>query len=226
MENEIAIEVVIQHINLQLNKYFKNNETLLKHNDSIKFAAELSDSKNLPFSEKLTVFNNEKDTTVIRMVEDILEGSRLNYTEMFRNNLLDTLVKLTMKKFNLYKYPFTLINDAKKPEQNSTNLIYFKPTIINNEDYDNIRANQQFTGHLKDNVNVYFISLVASPSCVENLLNEYTNRNVHFITLLLTKRFTSFHEIFSSLKDFSESNLEKQFIDMINFVVRAVQIKP
>jgi hypothetical protein len=228
MENEIAIEVVIQHINLQLNKYFKTNDIQLKSQiiESLKFAAELSDAKNIPFSDRLTVYENEKDTTVIKIFEDILGGNRLNYTGMFMNNLLDFLVKLMIKKFNPSKYPFTFINDLKKEEQLSNNILYFKPSIINNEDFNKIKENQQFTGVLKENVNVYIVSLIASPSCVENLLNEFKGQNLHFITLLLTKRFTSSHEIFSSLKEFSETNLQKNFVDMINFFVKAVKFKP
>ena len=224
MDNVIAIDIIIQHIKIQLKDLFKHNGSITpSRHGSKKFANELLETKGFDFADKISILDINSNNYSIQIFEDIVDGNRVIYSELFKNTLLDCLVKLLVKKFNPLKYPFVLFsNDSIKINisDNCNNIIYFKSTIVNNEDIDKIKKQLISSNLLNDKLNIYLVTMIISPSCIEKILSDYGKLNIQFVSLFLTKMFTSFEEVFSSVLDiFSNQLLDKTFSEMINFIV-------
>ena len=220
MDNVIAIEIITQHIKIQLDEFFKNYLSKPTNLIEKKIAIELIDSRNFGFAEIVSILDTKNNKSSIQILEDIINGNGLNYSEIFKNTLLDSLLKLLVKKFNITKYPFLFLSDEKvNIIDNCNNIIYFKSTIVNNDDVEKIKKNIISANLLEEKKNIYIVSLVISPSCVEKVLTENEKVKIYFISLFMTTMFKSFEEIFSKVKDeFSNHNLNESFSDMINFI--------
>jgi hypothetical protein len=222
MENYVAIEVVIQHIKLQLSAFFDEGKSNIPtKTDTKKFKGEVCEPSSYDFSDKLSVVCQRSEKFVTQIFEDILEGNRSVFTQLYKETLLDSLVKVLISTFSFHKYPFMLINSESteiKLTQQCNNIIYFKPTIINNEDFETLQKTCLESPQISEKVNIYIVTLVASPTLLETILNKYRKININFVSLLLTKMFTSSQDIFALVKEeFSDSNLNKQFEEMINY---------
>ena len=91
---------------------------------------------------------------------------------------------------------------------------------MNIEDIDKIKKQLISSNLLNDKLNIYLVTMIISPSCIEKILSDYGKLNIQFVSLFLTKMFISFEEVFSSVLDiFSNQLLDKTFSEMINFIV-------
>ena len=216
MDNVISIEIIIQHIRIQLNQLFKKNA--LKSHLINKFVELLLDNECYDFANKITILDQSNNKSTLQIIEDIVYGNRVLYAELFKNNLIDSLVKLLFKKFDPSKYPFVVLNDETNDvnmSDNCNNIIYFKSTIINNDDTEKIKKKLLSCKLNNERQNIYFVSLFISPSCIEKILNDNEKEMINFVSLFLTRVFSSSEEIFSFvLDDFSNNNLNKSFLEI------------
>ena len=220
MDNVISIEIIIQHIRIQLNQLFKKNA--LKSHLINKFVELLLDNECYDFANKITILDQSNNKSTLQIIEDIVYGNRVLYAELFKNNLIDSLVKLLFKKFDPSKYPFVVLNDETNDvnmSDNCNNIIYFKSTIINNDDTEKIKKKLLSCKLNNERQNIYFVSLFISPSCIEKILNDNEKEMINFVSLFLTRVFSSSEEIFSFvLDDFSNNNLNKSFLEIISSI--------
>ena len=220
MDNVISIEIIIQHIRIQLNQLFKKNA--LKSHLINKFVELLLDNECYDFANKITILDLSNNKSTLQIIEDIVYGNRVLYAELFKNNLIDSLVKLLFKKFDPSKYPFVVLNDETNDvnmSDNCNNIIYFKSTIINNDDTEKIKKKLLSCKLNNERQNIYFVSLFISPCCIEKILNDNEKEMINFVSLFLTGVFSSFEEIFSFvLYDFSNNNLNKSFLEIISSI--------